>query len=235
MNTPIVFDENAKKVLSKEQQKLSPLLEDFSRTHFLAGGTAVALWLWHRESIDFDFFSRSDQGTFATFTQRIGQYGFDVSESDKERFAGAEFETQDEIHVSIAWVRVSVIDFFRTLYTYQEIRIQWDTHILGGLRIANLEELTAMKLFAMITRKKWKDAVDLYFLLHHTWVSLSDALTLAEEKYFIRIWNRSAILEQLVSMDWDTTESVHYLTDTPPTDTLVSEWLRDEAMKVLGE
>ena len=87
----------------------------------------------------------------------------------------------------------------------------------------------------MITRKKWKDAVDLYFLLHHTGVSLSDALTLAEEKYFIRIWNRSAILEQLISMDWDTTESVHYLIDTPPTDIIVSEWLRDEAMRALGE
>ena len=45
MNTPIVFDRNAEKVLSPEQKNLSPLLEDFSRTHFLAGGTAVALWL----------------------------------------------------------------------------------------------------------------------------------------------------------------------------------------------
>ena len=45
MNAPIVFDRNAEKVLSPEQRKLCPLLEDFSRTHFLAGGTAVALWL----------------------------------------------------------------------------------------------------------------------------------------------------------------------------------------------
>jgi hypothetical protein len=70
----ICFDEKALQVLDHDQQKLLPLLEDFSRDHFLAGGTAIALKLGHRKSIDFDFFSAMSQGTFADFIHRIGCY-----------------------------------------------------------------------------------------------------------------------------------------------------------------
>lgn len=233
MSSKIILNAVAKKVLNHNQQKLIPLLEDFSTTHFLAGGTAVALYLWHRESIDFDFFGREKQWTFADFVYRIREYGFDVSDEDKARFAGAEFEPQDEIHVTISQVRVSLINFFRTLYSYQHIEIEGKDTILGGLRIASLEELATMKLYAMITRKKWKDAVDLYFLLHHLNTHLDTLLELAEEKYFIQIFNRLAVLEQLISMDWDKTESVHYLIDNPPSDKTVESYLKDEALEIL--
>lgn len=166
---------------------------------------------------------------------RVRKYGFDVSNDDKTRFAGAEFEPQDEIHVTISQVRVSLINFFRTLYTYQHIEIEGKNTILRGLRIASLEELAVMKLYAMITRKKWKDAVDLYFLLHHLDTDLNTLLSLAEEKYFIRIFNRLAVLEQLISMDWDKTEAVYYLVDHPPIDSEVESYLKDEALKILKD
>ena len=90
-----------------------------------------------------------------------------------------------------------------------------------------------MKLYAMITRKKWKDAVDLYFLLHHQNITLKEALYRAEHEFYIRIFNPLAVLEQLISMDWDMTESVSYIIDTPPTDEMVSYFLRDRAIEVL--
>ena len=90
-----------------------------------------------------------------------------------------------------------------------------------------------MKLYAMITRKKWKDAVDLYFLLEHLRLPLSEALSLAATKYYIRIFNPLAVLEQLISMDWDTTESVHYLIDNPPSDDEIRFSLRDRAIGVM--
>lgn len=36
MSPKIVLDATAKKVLNHDQQELIPLLEDFSKTHFLA-------------------------------------------------------------------------------------------------------------------------------------------------------------------------------------------------------
>ena len=44
-------------ILPRAQLKLWPLLKDIPREFILYGGTAVALQLGHRASIDFDFFS----------------------------------------------------------------------------------------------------------------------------------------------------------------------------------
>lgn len=50
------------KVLTKEGKKFlqifvsSPFVEDF----YLAGGTGLALQLFHRKSVDFDFFSKKN-------------------------------------------------------------------------------------------------------------------------------------------------------------------------------
>ena len=46
-----------KKVLTKEQIQLLPLLKIFSNEYCLVGGTAIALHIGHRRSIDFDLFT----------------------------------------------------------------------------------------------------------------------------------------------------------------------------------
>ncbi|MEK7460992.1 MAG: nucleotidyl transferase AbiEii/AbiGii toxin family protein, partial [Patescibacteria group bacterium] len=43
-------------ILSPEQQKVLPSLKFFKADFYLAGGTALALQIGHRDSIDFDFF-----------------------------------------------------------------------------------------------------------------------------------------------------------------------------------
>lgn len=227
----IIFDKNAKKVLNQSQQLLKPLLEDFSITHFLWGWTAIALYLGHRESIDFDFFSRKNQWSFADFVNRIWKYHFEVSDDDKRYFRWIEFQEQDEIHVNIDGVRLSCIHYFRTLYNDQQINIKWEDYVLWWLRIASLDELLAMKLFAMISRRKWKDAIDVYFILKFQNISLKEALEIAENQYFINIFNKSAVLEQILSMDWDKTEKVNYLIDLSPNDEAVMQFLKDEALK----
>jgi len=214
----IIFDEIALKVLDKNQQDLKEILEDFSTTHFLAWWTAIALYLWHRKSIDFDFFSATIQLSFADFVKRIWKYWLDVCEDDKKNYSWVEFEKQDEIHVTINWVKLSLINYFRTLYDNQKILISWDNYILWWLKIASLEELAVMKLFAMISRKKWKDAVYLFFLIKELNKELEELLKLAEHKYYINIFNSEAVLEQLISKDWDKTENVIYLLDKYPTD-----------------
>ena len=44
-------------ILTKEQADLLPLIRNFSRSFGLVGGTAVALQIGHRRSIDFDLFT----------------------------------------------------------------------------------------------------------------------------------------------------------------------------------
>ena len=43
-------------ILSNEQVDLLPLISQFKREYYLVGGTAIALHIGHRESIDFDLF-----------------------------------------------------------------------------------------------------------------------------------------------------------------------------------
>ena len=45
-----------KEILSEEQANLLPLVKTFSKNFGLVGGTAIALHIGHRESLDFDLF-----------------------------------------------------------------------------------------------------------------------------------------------------------------------------------
>lgn len=43
-------------ILNVAQKKLLPLLAQFKREYYLVGGTAIALHIGHRRSVDFDMF-----------------------------------------------------------------------------------------------------------------------------------------------------------------------------------
>ena len=47
-------------VLTNEQRELLPLIKSFSKDYYLVGGTAIALHIGHRRSIDFDLFTTLD-------------------------------------------------------------------------------------------------------------------------------------------------------------------------------
>ena len=43
-------------ILTPGQTELLPFLKQFRKEYYLAGGTAVALYIGHRRSLDFDLF-----------------------------------------------------------------------------------------------------------------------------------------------------------------------------------
>lgn len=49
-----------REVLTKEQIALLPLLKKFSKDFWLVGGTAIALHIGHRRSIDYDLFTHEE-------------------------------------------------------------------------------------------------------------------------------------------------------------------------------
>lgn len=46
-----------KEILSESQEKLLPLVKRFKRNYYLVSATAVALYIGHRKSLDFDLFT----------------------------------------------------------------------------------------------------------------------------------------------------------------------------------
>ena len=47
-------------IFSPEQIELLPFLKKFNKSFFMVGGTAIALHIGHRKSIDFDLFTNSN-------------------------------------------------------------------------------------------------------------------------------------------------------------------------------
>ncbi len=54
-------------ILDKKRKSILPLFEPLKNEFYLAGGTALALQIGHRDSIDFDFFSDKDFDTKELF------------------------------------------------------------------------------------------------------------------------------------------------------------------------
>ena len=121
----IILPENLK--LFQELQE-DELLKNF----FLVGGTALALQLGHRLSIDLDFFCGEDFETEAIQNHLSKNYGF-----------YADFITKNTLKGFIRDVKVDLIT-----HAYPLI------HPLlkhENLRLASLEDIAAMKLNAILT------------------------------------------------------------------------------------
>lgn len=54
-------------ILDQKRLALLPLFKSFKEGFYLAGGTALALQIGHRDSVDFDFFSEEDIDTKELF------------------------------------------------------------------------------------------------------------------------------------------------------------------------
>ena len=72
-------------VLTDEQRKLLPLIKTFSKDYYLVGGTAIALHIGHRRSIDFDLFTGSDIKR-RSIRNRIEKDGFAIESVLYEAF-----------------------------------------------------------------------------------------------------------------------------------------------------
>ena len=62
-----------KEILSKQQVELLPLIQQFRREFYLVDGTAIALHIGHRRSIDFDLFKPS-QLVMSRIIKKIDQF-----------------------------------------------------------------------------------------------------------------------------------------------------------------
>jgi hypothetical protein len=135
-------------VLPEDQRLLLQKLakEDWLGDFYLAGGTALALQIGHRESIDFDFFSKKEFGhqEIIQKLERIGSF---------ELFQGDE----GTINGRLSEIRIS---FF-----YYKYKIVEDPIVYEKLNIANKLDIALMKLEAISGRGSRKDFIDLYFLL----------------------------------------------------------------------
>jgi len=136
-----------KEILTKEQNKLLPLVAKFSRNFYLVGGTAIAFHLGHRRSIDFDLFSKKKFGN-QSILNKISSFG-----------------APDQIIVNKLDELTFTIKNVKLTFFHYPYEIACPVIFGDNIKMPDLLTLAAMKAFALGQRAKWKDYVDLYFII----------------------------------------------------------------------
>jgi len=129
----------------------------------LAGGTALALQIGHRISVDLGFFGK------------VNFYDINLPLIFQDFNSLTTLKKSDNINIFV--INDIKVDFVNYSYPWLKSEI-----IEDRIRLANLEDIAAMKIAAITGRGTKKDFVDLYFLLMH--FNLSQILSFFEAKYF---------------------------------------------------
>jgi len=136
-------------ILTKEQREFLPIVALFKKDFGLVGGTAIALHIGHRESIDFDLFSKKEFGNLSL--QRTVEKVRNI----------------DEIAVNKKSEFTFLINSVKFTFFEYPFDIDYSENFRDIARLPTLLTLAAMKAYAMGQRNKWKDYVDMYFILRN--------------------------------------------------------------------
>ena len=136
-----------KEILTETQHKLLPIVKLFSKKFGLVGGTAIALHLGHRESIDFDLFSFNEFNNYSIKTKITKNL------------------TIDEVLVNKKGEYTFLINKVKFTFFQFPYKINYSESFGDIIKLPDILTLAAMKAFALGRRAKWKDYVDLYFIL----------------------------------------------------------------------
>ncbi len=195
-------------ILDTERRALLPTLAGV-RGHgfYLAGGTALALQLGHRDSVDFDFFCANPFDTA------------DLLHALESLLAGHTItRTQEERNTLSILIDSGVRASFMT-YPYPLVAPHVETEYFP---LASMKDIGCMKLGAIVSRATYKDYVDLYYILHH--MPLATLL----EHLSMKLPDLDSMLAQksLVYFDDLTDEQIRYV-GTPVLRETVENGLRD--------
>jgi len=153
-------------ILDQKRSEILPLLSNFKDDFYLAGGTALALQLGHRDSIDFDFFSTNSFSTEELFYKI------------KRIFTGHQIVKVQEAKDTLTLIIDQSIKLSFFGYQYELMKPLIDENFL---KMASIEDIACMKMSAIISRSVLKDYVDLYFIFHQ--FKLATLLNLTNKKF----------------------------------------------------
>ncbi len=181
-----------KEILTTEQVLLLGIVKNFSKDFILVGGTAIALHLGHRRSIDFDLFS------FKPFK----------NDAIKKRII--RYHKINKTYVTRPGELTALVDGIKLTFFEFSYYIPTRHFFEKVIRVPDLLTLAAMKAFALGYRSKWKDYVDLYFILRDHY-SL-DTISKRAQELFKGEFNAKILRGQLGYFDdIDYREQVEFL------------------------
>jgi len=151
-------------ILDKKRTTVLPNLKFLKDAGFyLAGGTALALQIKHRVSVDFDFYNQREFDSEALLE--------DFQETSNKIILIQ--KAKDTLIVKIRGIEASLFT-----YRYRLIKPTIETKFLY---LASLEDIAAMKLITIIQRGIKRDFIDFYFLIKR--FGLKKIFQMTQKKY----------------------------------------------------
>ncbi len=140
----------------------SLMQKEYLNSFVLVGGTALALQLGNRKSIDLDMFSTTDFSSDEILSLLLNDFEILVNNKLPQ--------------ILISTINKVKVDFIKFHYPFIRPFVE-----IENIRMASVEDIAAMKLDAITGRGSKKDFYDLFFLLHH--YSIDELFSFYIEKY----------------------------------------------------
>jgi hypothetical protein len=201
-------------ILSEQQKELLPLVAQFKREYYLVGGTAIALHIGHRQSIDFDLFKKTKLRKSDIY-QKIHSKSGNIING---------YEDSKQLNLIINSVKFTFFNF-----PYEVPR---NSELKDIIKMPDLLTLASMKAFALGRRAKWKDYVDLYFLIkyHFSIREISaKASEIFKDEFSAKLFRVQ--LSYFKNINYD--EEITFLVENPPTEEEVKAFLIEASLSDL--
>jgi hypothetical protein len=171
------------KVLPAEAWAVVKLLKrtDLLDGWILAGGTALALQLGHRISVDLDFF-RHEDFQVAPLRQALAHLG------------------KLEVQSMAPGTLHCRLDDIRLTFLRSEVPFLHEPVPYRGLHLADVRDIAAMKVIAVAERGAKKDFIDLHAYLE-AGASFPDLMAVVQQRYRDTDFNVMHLLRSLVYFD----------------------------------
>ena len=166
-------------VLNPEAKSIFLKLRNFPE-FYLVGGTALALQIAHRISVDFDLFSQKEipEVLLSKIERIFSDCKIDILVNNKE-----------ELTILLNQIKTT---FFNYPFPVISKLANFE-----GVKILIVSEIAAAKAYALGRRATYKDYIDLYFILSEKHCSLEQLITVSQQKYQDKFDPR-LFLEQLI-------------------------------------
>ena len=198
--------------LDEKSLKVFYRLKAFKSMGVLGGGTALSLQIGHRASYDFDIFS---------YQKLPRAWGNDIKKvfgNNCEKLL--DFDDQLNLKTS---------DSVNITFFYDDFKLLFKPEKTPFIDLMNVWDVACNKAYIIGRRPKWRDYIDLYFLLKEGHITLKKTIDLSSKK-FGSDFSERLFLQQLVYWKDITDYKIQFLRENLPPNKIKS-FLEKEVKK----
>lgn len=170
-----ILDNNRKELLNK--------LFFYTEGFVLGEGTALALYIAHRKSFDFDFFS-----TKLVPKNLLGKISKSIQIENIANDSLNELTFFTKSKIKVTFLNYPFKPYFKTLKKEK------------GFELFSIKDIAIQKAYTIGRRGEYRDYFDLYTILKNKYIDLNQIISIAK-KIYGSVFDEKMFLEQLVYFD----------------------------------